>query len=329
MTSLELLEFGGCGQAGQRRGSRQRPGRRWMAICLLVILTGGLLTVPFLHQAQAVLIKDLFSSPLSAQARKMLQIGISYGQGEGFSLQVTEDRPVRVWVDGAVVITRASFPDLKKILRDAGVQLGPRDRAEARMVSGEDQLPVIKVVRVRSRVESEKVQVAPQVKVVPDYYLSPGETLLMQQGQPGVMIKKTEIITENGQEVARRVLGTRLLQEPRPEIIARGVSTTPEERRSVSRSAAGRVRQVLRVTATAYTHTGYCTATGVMPYVGGVAVDPRVIPLGSKLYIEGYGPARAVDTGGLIKGRRIDLFFDTLGECSRWGRREVNAYIME
>jgi 3D (Asp-Asp-Asp) domain-containing protein len=88
-------------------------------------------------------------------------------------------------------------------------------------------------------------------------------------------------------------------------------------------------RRVLKMTATAYTHTGSPTATGVWPYVGGVAVDPDVIPLGSRLYVEGYGPARAVDTGGLIKGNRIDLFFDTEAECFAFGKREVDVYVLE
>jgi 3D (Asp-Asp-Asp) domain-containing protein len=60
-----------------------------------------------------------------------------------------------------------------------------------------------------------------------------------------------------------------------------------------------------------------------------VAVDPAVIPIGSKLYIDGYGPARAVDTGAMIKGNRIDLFFDTESECEAWGRRPVAVSIME
>ena len=87
--------------------------------------------------------------------------------------------------------------------------------------------------------------------------------------------------------------------------------------------------RTLQVVATAYTYTGSKTATGVWPYEGGVAVDPSVIPLGSKLYIEGYGRARALDTGGAIKGNRIDLFYDSESECEAWGRRPVTVSILE
>jgi len=68
---------------------------------------------------------------------------------------------------------------------------------------------------------------------------------------------------------------------------------------------------------------------GVMPYVGGVAVDPKVVPLGTDLFVEGYGYAKAVDTGGLIKGNRIDVFLETSKECYNWGRRNVKVYILE
>ena len=81
--------------------------------------------------------------------------------------------------------------------------------------------------------------------------------------------------------------------------------------------------------ATAYTWTGHKTATGTWPTVGTVAVDPKTIPLGSRLYIEGYGEAVAADTGGDIVGNRIDLYMDTEAECWQWGRRQVEVRVIE
>ncbi|MBE3035688.1 MAG: hypothetical protein IMZ70_01190 [Candidatus Atribacteria bacterium] len=71
------------------------------------------------------------------------------------------------------------------------------------------------------------------------------------------------------------------------------------------------------------------TATGLRARKGIVAVDPRLIPLGTKLYIEGYGQALAADTGGWIKGDRVDLCFDSLDECYRYGRRKIYVYLVE
>lgn len=71
------------------------------------------------------------------------------------------------------------------------------------------------------------------------------------------------------------------------------------------------------------------TATGLRAQRGVVAVDPRVIPLGTRVHVEGYGNAIAADTGSAIKGNRIDLCFDTLAECNAYGRRMVRVEILD
>lgn len=71
------------------------------------------------------------------------------------------------------------------------------------------------------------------------------------------------------------------------------------------------------------------TATGRKPQVGVVAVDPKVIPLETLLYVEGYGDAIAGDTGGDIKGNRIDLFMPTRGEALEYGRRQIKVRVKE
>jgi 3D (Asp-Asp-Asp) domain-containing protein len=88
-------------------------------------------------------------------------------------------------------------------------------------------------------------------------------------------------------------------------------------------------KKEMRLQATAYTHTGNPTFTGVYPQVGTIAVDPQVIPLGTRMWVEGYGYGIAQDTGGLIKGNIIDLFMDTEAECWQWGRRFVKVYLFE
>lgn len=68
------------------------------------------------------------------------------------------------------------------------------------------------------------------------------------------------------------------------------------------------------------------TATGRTPAVGVIAVDPKVIPLNTKLYVEGYGECVAGDVGGAIKGQIIDVFKDTRSECKSWGRKQVKVW---
>ena len=71
------------------------------------------------------------------------------------------------------------------------------------------------------------------------------------------------------------------------------------------------------------------TAIGLQARKGICAVDPKVIPLGTRLYIPGYGEALAADTGGWIKGSRIDLVFDSLDDCYRYGRRKIKVYLIQ
>lgn len=73
---------------------------------------------------------------------------------------------------------------------------------------------------------------------------------------------------------------------------------------------------------------GTYTATGDYVRYGIAAVDTNLIPLGTNLYVEGYGHALAADTGGAIKGNRIDLAFDTYQEAINWGRRDVLVKIV-
>lgn len=75
-------------------------------------------------------------------------------------------------------------------------------------------------------------------------------------------------------------------------------------------------------------HARGFTATGMRADYGVVAVDPRVIPLGTRVYVEGYGTAIAADTGGAIKGNRIDLCYRTVHEAMQYGRRMTRVYIL-
>jgi len=87
--------------------------------------------------------------------------------------------------------------------------------------------------------------------------------------------------------------------------------------------------EVMIFEATAYCYTGNRTATGTWPSRGTIAVDPEVIPLGTRLHIEGYGEGIAEDTGGAIKGEIIDLYMEDRNEALSWGRRQVEVRIIE
>ncbi len=175
-------------------------------------------------------------------------------------------------------------------------------------------------------------------KVVPSYsrYLNGSSS-----AANGDIIKRStyEVRYVNGIEQERTLLDKSVVLNSGDSLVVDSPATVEKSERSqalASRGSVHRYSKIVDVVATAYTHTGYRTATMTYPKVGTVAVDPSIIPLGSRLYIESldgqswtYGYAVAEDTGGLIKGARIDLFMDTRDECVAFGVRDARVYILD
>ncbi|MEB2357960.1 LysM peptidoglycan-binding and 3D domain-containing protein [Bacillus pumilus] len=109
-----------------------------------------------------------------------------------------------------------------------------------------------------------------------------------------------------------------------------------ETAKAESSSASQSVQKEMTVTATAYTANdggiSGITATGVNlnknPNAKVIAVDPNVIPLGSKVYVEGYGEAIAADTGGAIKGNKIDVHVPNKSQAKNWGVKSVKVKVL-
>lgn len=160
----------------------------------------------------------------------------------------------------------------------------------------------------------------------PDGDYATGTDVVAQQGQPGAMRVVTSTLYKNGKLVMTKTERT-ILQDPVNEIIDVGtaVAAPPVATNSDASITAS---DVLTVVATAYSNPGGYTATGAPAEYGDVAVDPSVIPLGTKLYIPGYGYGIADDTGGAIVGYRIDLCFNSVQQAIDWGRQTVKVYIL-
>ncbi|MDW8800453.1 3D domain-containing protein [Clostridium sp. A1-XYC3] len=122
--------------------------------------------------------------------------------------------------------------------------------------------------------------------------------------------------------------------EKENQLLAVEASSTVKKSGTLSRGSSKSISysKVLTMQSTAYTGDGItASGAGTTRDAGGystIAVDPRVIPLGSRVYVEGYGYAVASDTGGAIKGNIIDVFFHSEGEARSWGRRTVTVYIL-
>ena len=140
----------------------------------------------------------------------------------------------------------------------------------------------------------------------------------------------TENVRQAGEagEVSREIVQSKVTKEPINEIIAQGT-----KRVFASRDGEMEYRDLIYCESTAYAGDTI-TATGTVPVynpggISTIAVDPRVIPLGSLVYVENYGKAIAADTGGLIKGNIIDVFLNSESDCKSWGRKyNVPVYIL-
>lgn len=155
-----------------------------------------------------------------------------------------------------------------------------------------------------------------------------GEQVVVQEGTPGLASVEEEILYQDGKEIKKQIISQNDIKRMVPTIIKEGTRDVVETSRGVVR-----YREVLTMEATAYLPGDGdgrgITATGMVARRGVVAVDPNVIPLGTRLYIPGYGMAIAADTGGAIRGQKIDLLMESYGEAMEFGRRSIEVYILQ
>lgn len=253
-----------------------------------------------------------------------VQPGIDAAVKKDMRIVVTRAFKVKVLADGQVKSIYTTPVSVKKAVELAGFKMGEKDMVKtlaADKVSPNQEIELIRVTEQELTIE-EPVPFG--VERVDDPTLEKGLTKTVKAGKNGVARNKVRITFYNGQEGKREVIGTEVMVPPENKVLAMGSIT------AVSRGGDRmNFREAKFMQATAYTYTGYRTATGLNPAVGLVAVDPTVIPLGTRLYIEGYGYARAADTGGAVKGNKIDLFMEEYAQCVNWGRRMVKVYMLE
>jgi 3D (Asp-Asp-Asp) domain-containing protein len=162
--------------------------------------------------------------------------------------------------------------------------------------------------------------------------LRSGTSKTVRAGVNGEKVSTYKVTLKDDVETKRELVSSRVLRKPVPEIVAVG-----RGRELASRGGYASGRRVLVMVATGYSpspadnggNRSGRTAIGLRIGRGVVAVDPRFIPLGTRLYIEGYGYAVAADTGGAIKGNRIDLGHDSRGGANRFGRRRVIVHVLD
>jgi 3D (Asp-Asp-Asp) domain-containing protein len=249
------------------------------------------------------------------------------GVGQLFAAGAAENpQPptVTIIADGRERSVNAEPVTVAELLASAGIALGESDRVEPALDQIVSPGGVVRVTRVEFERVTREIEIP--VQTLTRYDRRVRRSITVFEGSPGRVRALMEVWTKDGQETECAVISQQILRRMRPRIVVRGPTTLP--------SRGGRV---LYMEATGYDpgprscgrYASGRTAIGLRAGKGVVAVDPRVIPLGTRLYVEGYGECVAADVGSAIKGRRIDLGFDTYREALACGRRTVKVTIVE
>lgn len=284
-------------------------------------------------------------------AELLSQSGVSVDDGD-----VVTPAPATPLTDGMKVVVRHSVPVILQLggkrvevdvvgerVADALVAAGV-DPAANTAVNPPLDTPLTAGMTVTApeifvRVVTEEATVAAPVEYREDPSLPKGAEQVVTEGVPGEVLRVYRIVVSEGVEGTPVLTLERVTTPAVARVVARG--TGEGLFASARKSTASRIRvgkapaggRRLRVEATGYAPgcdgVDNITATGARAGYGIIAVDPRVIPMGTKLYIPGYGYGVAADTGGAIKGNRIDLCFDTRADAIQWGRRSVTIIILK
>ena len=262
---------------------------------------------------------------------------------DDIELVVMTPKKYTIDIDGVLTNVTSFHSRIEDILMDADMELGEMDYTFPDKDKSVAPNTTIKLYRVAEVTEKQNIEIPFEEQVIMNRDLERGTINVIQEGKNGLRLSEIKTKYINGAVNSSVVLRDEIITEPVPKIVEKG---SKEQAVATSRGDV-RYRKAITMTATAYDlsykSTGKkpgdryygITASGTKARVGAVAVDPRVIPLGTKLYIESldgtpdYGFATAEDTGGAIKGNKIDLFFNTNAECTSFGRRNVKVYILE
>ncbi|ANE46003.1 hypothetical protein SY83_06570 [Paenibacillus swuensis] len=278
---------------------------------------------------------DKISMPLSAPIKS------------GDKVVIQTAVPFKLIADGKTVTLYTTSKTIQSALADNKVKLGVKDRIWPPLNTPVKKYMGIKIVRVSKASTQHKYSLPYTTVKTADASLLKGKTAVVQNGKDGVVYKNFEKTYEDGKLVSTvltsKTIGANVVpkviavgtKKPAP-VVALAAKTTSSSMNTITRKGATfKPKKVLNnVTLTAYAagvastgkskgHPQYgITASGARVKEGRtIAVDPKVIPIGYWVYIEGIGYRRAEDKGGAVKGKKIDVYFDSESYANRFGRK--------
>lgn len=251
--------------------------------------------------------------------------------------------PVIINVDGKELEIKTYKDTVNEVLNDNAIGVDGDDKLVGSQM-GDKIVPDmnISIIRVDEKTVTEAITIPYKTITKDNNRLDKGLKNTVREGKEGIRQKTYTVVYENGKQIAKQLVKDIVATNPLDKIVEVGTVLNYK----TSRGETLRYSKVINMRATSYTasfedtgkHPGDpgfgITATGARVRKGIIAVDPRVIPLGTRVYVElpgvaaDYGYAVAADVGGAIKGNKIDVYLETSSAVSAWGVKKVKVYVL-
>lgn len=250
-------------------------------------------------------------------------------------IEVIRAFPVTIVSLGKTTRVNTVSQSVGDLLRQACIKVNPEDKVVPGLDAAVSPHQKIRIIQVTNTIITRKVIVQPATEYRKDKNLERGVQKMFRIGAAGLSERRIKVIYEDGREIRHEVVSEKIIKRMVSSIVLVGIK--PVIRTLYTSRGSFRYIEVKTMKATAYypgpescgKYAVYGeTYTGKKAGFGYVAVDPKVIKLGTRLYIEGYGKAEAADIGSAIKGNRIDLCYETFREAAMYGVKKIKVYIL-
>lgn len=310
-----------------------------VVLCFAMATLTGFVTanknVTIVADGNEMVVNTVYDNPKNI----LKQAGIKLNNGDDYTVStdkitdnsvITINRamPVNVEIDGDIKTVRTTKKTVGELISSMNLD------EDKYFVEGDKNTQLhtdakVKVLNVSSKLVLRDEVQNYQVIKEPDSALARGNEEVIQVGRNGLNRLLVREKYHKGVKVGEEVVQTSQLVRPVDQVIREGTAESKIQSTIGLRSYS----QMLYMEASAYLPydgggAGY-TALGIPARYGVVAVDPDIIPLGTRLYIPGYGEAIAADTGGAINGYMIDLCMEDYTQAIAFGRRGVEVYILD
>jgi len=294
---------------------------------------GGL---PFTIRTTAQTVGEaLYQSGILIYLGDSVQPNLSSQVTPGLRVQIQRSKPLLLYVDDRVIKTRSRSQTVGDALVEIGIGISGLDQITPTLDTPIKDDLKIAITRVHEEVEVTEQIVPFETVFQPDTALAIDTQQQATPGAEGITRQRYRVRYEDGQEATRVLEDTWVAQEPAQRIIAYGQAVAPQTTTTPDGQQITYWRKI-RMLASSYSAgtAGVATDeawygrtyTGDTMRQGVVAVDPRIIPLRSKVFVPGYGYGDALDIGSAIISRRIDLGYDD-DKLELWNRW-VDVYLL-